>query len=122
MRSITVPGAFWDKIAKALPWAGGTWNLLGLRVRALNGELDVIEFGESVLVAEVVEYSTGLVAYRAIAGSGTWNDLDGMMKGLLEGAERRGASRIEIFGRRGWERKLQGVGFKHLFTVMVKEV
>lgn len=115
-------GAVWAKIERALPFSAGTWDLTSLRVREAVGELDIIESGDSALVAEIVDYPTGIRAYRAIAGSGTWDDYDGMMAGLLAGAERVGASRIEIFGRPGWERRLKQVGFKRMFIALAKEV
>jgi len=48
--------------------------------------------------------------------------MEALLRVLEQFCREQGLQRIEVVGRRGWVRKLAGLGFREVYSVVVKEV
>lgn len=77
-----------------------------------------------ILLSDIVRYSSGLRCLRFVGCVG--EELDEFLPTIAscfrKVVKQLECHRIEVVGRRGWERKLRPLGFKHSFSVYQLEV
>jgi len=79
-----------------------------------NGEIQLI------LISDILVYSNGSRSLRFVGCVG--RELDAYLplirSSFAKVTKRLECGRVEVVGREGWARKLKGLGFKHLYTVV----
>jgi len=117
-----------DWTHQALKYANGEMEVEDLLKGFEEGRIQiwaVLEDGRLVGVAttQVVDFPR-IAILRVVTLQG--KNLNVWMEALLHALEQfcreQGLQRIEVVGRRGWVRKLAGLGFREVYSVVVKEV
>jgi hypothetical protein len=126
-------GKAWPNVAPWIAQAMGdaeTWKDLDyLKNQALHGELQIWvgenpKSGEIDIVLVTEPHMIGakpVLVVRWMCAESLEDKLPDF--GLLEyWAREQGFHRLQIWGRKGWERKLKPLGYRHEFVVLTKDV
>lgn len=105
-------------IEAALEHAHGTHTLDDVLQLVVAGDAQFWAFDNAAIVTEIVRYPQRTVLRFWLAGG----DLDTLTEAepeIIEWSKQWGCQSVEIFGRRGWSRALEG--YQPTSTIMVKD-
>ena len=85
----------------------------------LNGEYQLWPGPDAAVVTQIAVYPQRKVLLFFLAG-GNLNTLTGMERDIAERAKAAGITQVEIVGRRGWLRALDG--YEERFTMMTRDL
>ena len=101
-------------IAEALREAGGTHELMDV-VNAIDSRAMQLWLGErSTVVTQLVKYPR-LQAVELFAAGGDLDELVAFVPQISAAARAAGATRLQMGGRRGWERVAERLGWRKQF-------
>jgi hypothetical protein len=108
-------------IADALPYAGGTHELLDIEAGIAAGRFGLIPRERSAFVVEVTVYPQ-LKALHIFLAGGDLSELKAFDPHMDQIGRSLGCSRITIAGRKGFARALKDLGYCERWTVLAKEI
>jgi hypothetical protein len=115
--------AEWERcgeyIEAALAHAHGTHDLDDVLKIVLSGEAQFWAFDDAAIVTEIIRYPKKTVLRFWLAG-GNLETLTEAEPKIIKWSEQWGCQGVEIFGRKGWVRALNG--YKPTSTIMVKDI
>lgn len=113
----------WERCAPfieaALKHANGTHSLADVLRLIAEGEAQFWPFDDAAIVTEIVKYPQRTVLRFWLAGG----KLETLLKAepeIVEWSKQWGCDGVEIIGRRGWNRALNG--YKSNSSIMVKDL
>jgi hypothetical protein len=109
----------WPVLKPALDYAGHTHDEADLLEAIAAGALQFWPGENSAIVTEIVSYPR-FGALRFFLAGGDLAELKTMEPRIIAWARQFGCARVEIGGRRGWRRALQG--YTPLCTVLTKPI
>lgn len=109
----------WPVLEPALDYAGHTHDEADLIEAIAAGTLQFWPGEKSAIVTELVSYPR-FGALRFFLAGGDLAELKEMEGRVIEWAQHYGCARVEIGGRRGWQRALPG--YTRLCTVLAKPI
>jgi hypothetical protein len=105
---------------RALAHAGGFYTLGEVVQAAREGQAQIWERGDTVVVTELLRFPrTSVMNYWLVAGNR--EDFRALHPELEAWARRQGATRAQGFGRSGWARLTQPYGYVPHSTLYVKD-
>lgn len=122
---------YWEflsrKIYAALDTGQGESSPVDICRKALNNQAQiwVIQDEEgikNVTVTEILQYSQHKTLHIITTTGDGWKEYKEEHKELEKYAKDIGAVAIEMWGRKGWLRKLEPMGYKEAYTVMRMEI
>lgn len=108
-------------IETALCYGDNSHTFDDVVLRLVRGELDIFEFENSLIIAEVCDAPQHRTFHLYI-GCGDLNEILSKEDFMLREARIRGCKYISIAGRRGWEKPLKDMGWRHTLSILSKEV
>jgi hypothetical protein len=109
----------WPVLEPALDYAGHTHDEADLVEAIAEGALQFWPGDNSAIITELVSYPR-FGALRFFLAGGELAELKRMESQIVEWARECGCARVEIGGRRGWQRALSG--YSRLCTVLAKPI
>lgn len=108
-------------IQKALCYDSSNTTFDDVVLGVLKGELDVYELPNSVIIAH--DRSTRkFPTYHLFLCAGELDELLAQEDMMIREAKLRGAKRLTLAGRRGWEKPLKKMGWEHVSSTFKKDV
>ena len=115
--------AEWERcspyIQAALEHANGTHSLADVLRLVAQGEAQFWALPDAAIVTEIVKYPQKTTLRFWLAG-GNLETLSDAEPKVIEWSKKWGCEAVEIIGRRGWHRALDGYQAKS--TIMVKDI
>lgn len=115
--------AEWERctpyIEAALEYANGTHTIADVLRLVAEGEAQFWAFPDAAIITEVIRYPQR-VALRFWLAGGNLDTLSEAEPKVIEWGKKWGCDAVEIIGRRGWHRALEGYQAKS--TIMVKDI
>lgn len=108
-------------IEKALWYADNSHTFDDVVIRLMRGELDIFEFDNSLIITEVYDAPQHRTFHLYI-GCGDLDEILSKEDLMMNEARLRGCKFISIAGRRGWEKPLREMGWKHSLSILRKEI
>ena len=112
----------WDRCAPfieaALAHANGTHSLADVLRLIVEGEAQFWPFEDAAIVTEIVKYPQRTILRFWLAGGKLETLLEAEPE-VIEWSKQWGCEAVEIIGRRGWNRALNG--YKSSSSIMIKE-
>ena len=113
----------WDNCAPfikaALTHANGTHSLADVLLLIAEGKAQFWPFEDAAIVTEIVRYPQRTILRFWLAGGKLETLLEAEPE-VIEWSKKWGCDGVEIIGRRGWNRALNG--YKSNSTIMVKDL
>lgn len=106
-------------ITDALEYADNSHNPIDIFERILDTKLQLWSGEKSAMVTEIEHYPNFRVCRIFLAG-GDMTELLEMEKDITKWAKSKGCNKIQIAGRKGWERVLKE--YKKQFVVLNKDI
>ena len=113
------PEMAWSLIDRAVS-RQDTHSLDDVKAAVAKGEAQLWCGEQSALVTELMVYPRKKVCRIWMAGGLLWELQGEMLPAVEEWAKSKGCTSVEIIGRRGWGRVLEGYRQPH--TVLMKEI
>lgn len=118
--------ADWERcehwIAAALEHDGGFYDIENIKALVLNGEVHFWPGEKSAAVTQWFFMPKAKVLNLWLAGGDLRELVGKMFPAAEQWARERGATRIMLIGRKGWERVFRRYDFHWLSTVLVKDL
>ena len=108
-------------IEAALEYSGGTHDFGDVASAITMGTMQLWPNKDGCAVTEVLVYPRKKVLHVFLAGGKMSAILD-MQDSAAEWGRQQGCTAMTIAGRRGWERVLGKIGYKHQFTTLGLEI
>ena len=119
----TLSSADWDRcepfIEAALTYAHGTHSTNDVLKLVIKGDAQFWPYFDAAIVTEIIRYPQKIVLRFWLAGG----NLDTLIEAepeIIKWSRRWGCEGVEIFGRKGWVRALEG--YEPTSTIMVKDI
>lgn len=106
-------------IEAALAHAHGTHTTDDVLKIIVSGDAQFWAFEDAAIVTEIIRYPQKTVLRFWLAG-GNLETLTDAEPEIIEWSKQWGCEGVEIFGRRGWVRALNG--YKPTSTIMIKDI
>ena len=106
-------------IEAALDHAHGTHTADDVLKIIVSGDAQFWPFADAAIVTEIIRYPQKTVLRFWLAG-GNLETLTKAEPEIIRWSRRWGCQGVEIFGRRGWVRALNG--YKPTSTIMIKDI
>lgn len=113
--------AWQPHIERALRDLDGMYTFNDVVARVLRQEIHFMDFGDCCVFMQV-ETFPGYKQYHCFLACGAFEGLLRVEPVLTDMAKRLGCKYFSLAGRKGWERMLKNHGWKHVVTVMHKEL
>lgn len=110
-----------DGIEAALAHAYGSHTFDDVVMKIITGDCHFYKLDGCFLIMQVITYPR-YKTYHCFLASGNQGALDQTWEGVKKTAAHLGCKYVTITGRRGWERRLQSRGWKHMYSTMGMEV
>ena len=108
-------------IEDALEYSGGTHEFMDIVNSVLSGHMQLWPNKNACAVTEIVVYPKKKILHVFLAG-GKMSEILDMQNSAAEWGRQQGCTGMTIAGRRGWEKVLSKVGYKHQFTTLSLEI
>jgi hypothetical protein len=110
----------WPFLKPAVDRTEGAQNQYTVRAAIMEKKAQLWPLQNSAIVTEIITHPTGLVSMVFWLAGGDLDELLGAVPGIEAWAKKMGCKRIEINGRRGWLRALDG--FAATSTILAKDL
>lgn len=110
------------KIDRAIDASHGEMSRETLNAAVANNHVAMFRVGNSILATRIMTYDTGLKTLLVELAAGDLAEVLDAEELMMEIAKHNGCTRLDMVGRKGWERPLREAGWKFRHVSMMKEV